>query len=234
MALGSKIGAGKTEPVRRLVAHSTNGQGSGHRGGRWKLVYADFITVLMAFFIVTWILTYDKLSKEKFEFDRSCTNEIANLVRSSLASNPAFSGGKMPIEVANDFLVPGVRFTLVDSLKPMFESGSSRLSSFAEPHLDTIAAAVSQCPSNHKLRIEGYTDATPYAGGDLSYGNWELSAERANTARRELLKRGIDTDQIAEVTGYGDSRPALRDDPRNPLNRRVSITLLAPLTERGL
>jgi chemotaxis protein MotB len=229
MAVDRGKNLGKLGSTRRVSFPSAGNSGVGHKGGRWKLVYADFITVLMAFFIVTWILTYDKLSQEKFELDRSCTNEIANLVRNKLTSNVEFAAGKLPIEVANDFLVPGVRFTLVDSVQPMFESGSSRLSGFAAPQLDTIADAVGRCPKDHKLRIEGYTDATPYAGGDLAYSNWELSAERANTARRELLRRGVQIEQIAEVTGYGDSRPALPEDPRNPLNRRISITLLAPV-----
>ena len=81
------------------------------------------------------------------------------------------------------------------------------------------------CPGS-PLRIEGYTDATPYAGGALGYGNWELSAERANAARRELLSKEVDIKRIAQVLGYGDSVPSLPNDPTNPLNRRISITVL--------
>jgi len=200
--------------------------------GRWKLVYADFVTVLLAFFIVSWILVVNLISKEK-KLDRVCTNSIAELVRAQVDADPATVRGKEPIQILNDYTVDGVRFTLVDSTAAMFQSGQAVISDFGKQHFDTIAAAIQKCEGDHKLRIEGYTDATKYAGGDLVYGNWELSAERANAARRELLRRGIEAQRISEVVGYGDSRPALPNDPNNPLNRRVSITVIAPVLRYG-
>lgn len=198
--------------------------------GRWKLVYADFVTVLMAFFIVAWIMLFDLISKEK-KIDRGCTDRVAQQVKLKMASDPAIIKGKEPIQVLNDYSIFGVRFTLVDSTKAMFESGRSAISEFAKPQFDLIAEAVKSCPPDHKLRIEGYTDGAKYAGGDFAYGNWELSSDRAQSARRELLKRGIEPSRISDVTGYGDSRLALPDDPKNPLNRRVSITIMAPFKD---
>lgn len=200
--------------------------------GRWKLVYADFVTVLMAFFIVSWIMLFNLISKEK-KLDRTCTNQIAALVRRQVGSDPRTIVGKEPIQILNDYTVEGVRFTLVDATSAMFRSGQAVISEFAKTHFDTVAAAIQQCKGDHKLRIEGYTDATRFAGGDLGYGNWELSAERANAARRELLLRGIDPKQISEVVGYGDSRPAKPENPNDAQNRRVSITVIAPVVRYG-
>lgn len=218
--------ASASSRTRRAIGSKNIRKPASH--GRWKLVYADFVTVLMAFFIVAWVLLFDLVSKE-LKIDRTCTNQIGEDVRELLARRPKIEGSRDPIEVVSDYSVPGVRFTLVDSASPMFQSGSARLSAFGAPYLDIIAEAVLKCPADHLLKIEGYTDGTQYAGGVTGYGNWELSAERANTARRELIRRNVDTTRISEVTGYGDSRPALPDDPKNPLNRRISITLLAPL-----
>lgn len=200
--------------------------------GRWKLVYADFVTVLMAFFIVSWIMLFNLISKEK-KVDRTCTNEIAADVRKKIQSDPSITAGKEPIQVLNDYTVEGVRFTLVDTTAAMFQSGRAVISEFAKDHFNTVADAIQKCGGDYKLRIEGYTDATRFAGGDLGYGNWELSAERANSARRELLLRGIDPKQISEVVGYGDSRPVTPNDPNGAQNRRVSITVIAPVTRAG-
>jgi len=200
--------------------------------GRWKLVYADFVTVLLAFFIVSWILVVNLISKEK-KLDRVCTSNIAELVRAQVDSDLATVRGKEPIQVLSDYTVDGVRFTLVDSTSAMFQSGQAVISEFGKRHFDTIASAIKRCSGEHKLRIEGYTDGTKYAGGDMAYGNWELSTERANSARRELLMRGIEPGRISEVVGYGDRRPALPNDPNHALNRRVSITVVAPVLRYG-
>lgn len=213
--------------IRRPVAHGVRSSHS-HSGGRWKLVYADFVTVLMAFFIVAWIFVFDKLSRERLEYDVSCTLPIGKQVEDKFLRDLGPDRAVWPIEVDYSGLVQGTRFTLLDVVEPMFERGSARLSKYAAPHLDTIAESINKCPGL-KISIEGYTDSSQYAGGDSAvYGNWELSVDRASTARRELLARGIDSSRIDYVRGFGDSRPALRDDPLNARNRRISITVLAP------
>ena len=192
--------------------------------GNWKLVYADFVTVLMAFFIVVWIILFDLISQRE-KLDLSCIKPLAEALEKQINEDKALKAGKMPMQV--DFSAEGLRVTLLDTQEPMFQRGSTTLSEFAKKQFSKIAAVVELCPT-HKLKIEGYTDSTPYAGGALGYGNWELSAERANSARRELVAQKVGIERIAQVIGYGDSVPTLPDDPTNALNRRISITVLPP------
>lgn len=231
MAVGAKKGAGGAV-VRRPVPHGVRSSHS-HSGGRWKLVYADFVTVLMAFFIVAWIFVFDKISQERRVYDRKCTAAIGRSVEERFRNEIGDDRSKWPIEVDFSEGVGGVRLTLVDVVEPIFNSGSAIISKFAEPHLDTIAESIMRSEktadcSGLKIKIEGYTDAQLFKGGDINYGNWELSVDRAGAARRALLIRGIGSQQIEEVVGYGDSRLALPDKPLDGRNRRISITILAP------
>ncbi len=231
MAVGANKGVGGAA-VRRPVPHGVRSSHS-HAGGRWKLVYADFVTVLMAFFIVAWIFVFDKISQERRVYDRKCTAAIGRSVAERFLNEIGDDRSKWPIEVDFSEGVGGVRLTLVDVVEPIFNSGSDVISKFAEPHLDTIAESIMRSEesadcSGLKIKIEGYTDALQFKGGDANYGNWELSVDRAGAARRALLTRGIGSQQIEEVVGYGDSRLALPDKPLDGRNRRISITILAP------
>lgn len=192
--------------------------------GNWKLVYADFVTVLMAFFIVVWIMLFDLVS-EREKLDVSCLKPLADGLQQQINDDKSLKSGRAPLQV--EYSIEGLRVTLLDTQEPMFQRGGTSLSEFAKKQFAKIASVVDMCPT-HKLKIEGYTDATPYAGGVTGYGNWELSAERANAARRELLAQKVASDRIAQVIGYGDSVPTLPDDPTNALNRRISITVLPP------
>jgi chemotaxis protein MotB len=117
---------------------------------------------------------------------------------------------------------------LKDAGDPLFQRGGTILSDFAKKQFQKIAAVANKCPT-HKLKIEGYTDAEPYGGGGtVGYSNWELSAERANSARRELILEKVPIERISQVIGYGDSVPSMVQDPTNPLNRRISITIIPP------
>lgn len=196
--------------------------------GNWKLVYADFVTVLMAFFIVVWIMLFDLVS-ERDKLDTSCLKPLATELQRQIEADRALSKGKNPLVV--DYSVEGLRVTLLDTQKPMFQTGGAVLSEFAKAQFSKIASVVEMCPT-HKLKIEGYTDATPYSGGGLGYGNWELSTERANAARRELLAQKVELNRIAQVIGYGDSVPSMPEEPTNPINRRISITVLPPLKDK--
>lgn len=207
-------------PTRRPHAVRRRERQESH--GTWKLVYADFVTVLMAFFIVAWILTFDKLSKIP-KRDMSCITSMAADLRKQIEADSSLARGKIPIEI--ELLPEGLRLTLLDNNQPMFQTGQAVLSGFAKEQFAKIATAVNLCEAN-PLMIEGYTDATPYSSGITGYGNWELSAERANAARRELLSKAVKPERISQVIGYGDSRPSLPDEPTNALNRRISITVL--------
>lgn len=190
--------------------------------GNWKLVYADFVTVLMAFFLVCWILLYNLLSEIE-PVDTVCIKEMAEQLNREIESDKQLKRGAIPIQI--DLEPLGLRLTLLDNNQPIFQTGGTVLSSFAKDQFSKIARAVNMCPQN-KLRIEGYTDATPYPGGATGYGNWELSSERANAARRELLSKDVPPERISQVIGYGDSRPSIPENPLSPLNRRISITVL--------
>lgn len=229
MALSMK-GRAKGALVEESDALHIRNNSSGRKGnsdhrkhGTWKLVYADFVTVLVAFFMVVWVQLWDKVSKIP-EIDMRCIEKMAQDLRAD------YSGGSVdrqrkrsPLEI--DLRPDGLRLTLIDTEKPMFESGQAVLSGFAKTQFSRIAEAVNGCPSN-KLKIEGYTDANPFGGGGQNYTNWELSSDRANAARRELLANKVKELRISQVIGYGDSVPALIDDPKNSLNRRISITIL--------
>ena len=197
--------------------------------GNWKLVYADFVTVLMAFFIVVWIMLFD-LVTDRDKLDPSCLEPLAAGLQKQIKEDKSLQSGRAPLQV--EYSIEGLRVTLLDTQEAMFQRGGSTLSEFAKKQFAKIASVVDMCPT-HKLKIEGYTDATPYAGGVTGYGNWELSSERANAARRELLAQNVTVDRIAQVIGYGDSVPSLPDDPTNALNRRISITVLPPKVKGG-
>lgn len=197
--------------------------------GNWKLVYADFVTVLMAFFIVVWIMLFDLIS-EREKLDVSCLKPLAEGLQQQINDDKTFKSGRSPLQV--EYSIEGLRVTLLDTQDAMFQRGGAILSDFAKKQFAKIASVVDMCPT-HKLKIEGYTDATPYASGVTGYGNWELSSERANAARRELLAQNVAVDRIAQVIGYGDSVPSLPDDPTNALNRRISITVLPPKVKGG-
>ena len=193
--------------------------------GNWKLVYADFVTVLMAFFIVVWILLFDLVS-EREKFDKTCLDLLNTALQKQINDDQMLQSGTNPLQV--EYSQEGLRVTLLDTREPMFQRGGTALSDFAKKQFQKIASVVDMCPT-HKLKIEGYTDSMPYAGGAVGYGNWELSGERANAARRELIAQKVAFDRIAQVIGYGDSVPTLPDDPTNAINRRISITILPPL-----
>jgi chemotaxis protein MotB len=192
--------------------------------GSWKLVYADFVTVLMAFFIVVWVMLFDNISKRE-RIDTSCIEPVANELKALIQGDAGLQTGKMPFDI--DYSSDGLRITLKDAGEPLFQRGGTTLSDFAKKQFQKIASVANKCPT-HKLKIEGYTDAEPYAGGANGYSNWELSAERANSARRELIAEKVPVDRIAQVIGYGDSVPSMAQDPTNPLNRRISITIIPP------
>ena len=218
--MATKIKTGMEDMALRARRQKRPKRELGH--GNWKLVYADFVTVLMAFFLVCWILLYNLLSEIE-PVDNACIKQMASDLHQLIDNDKKLKRGSIPIQI--DLEPLGLRLTLLDNNQPMFQTGSAVLSSFAKDQFAKIAHVVNMCPQN-KLRIEGYTDATPYAGGATGYGNWELSAERANAARRELLSKDVAPDRISQVIGYGDSRPSLPETPLSRLYLRISITVL--------
>ncbi|PUE16448.1 OmpA family protein [Limnohabitans sp. MMS-10A-178] len=216
---GTKTKAASTRRSRYIKKHKKEVQ-----HGSWKLVYADFVTVLMAFFIVVWVMLFDNISKRE-RIDTSCIEPVAKELKELIAGDAGLQSAKPPFDI--DYSTDGLRITLKDAGEPLFQRGGTTLSDFAKKQFQKIAAVANKCPT-HKLKIEGYTDAEPYGGGIAGYGNWELSAERANSARRELVLEKVPIERISQVIGYGDSVPSMPQDPTNPLNRRISITIIPP------
>ncbi|MCL6415628.1 flagellar motor protein MotB [Aestuariirhabdus sp. Z084] len=126
----------------------------------------------------------------------------------------------------------GLRIQVVDdSQRPMFASGSSELKYYFEDILLEIAPLIGSVPN--KVSISGHTDATPFMRGE-DVGNWELSAARANTARRTLLFGGVTDEQVAQVVGYGDSILFDTANPTNPVNRRIDILIMSKRTQNNI
>ncbi|UWN48850.1 Motility protein B [Alcanivorax sp. ALC70] len=127
----------------------------------------------------------------------------------------------------------GLRVQLMDTQeKPMFELGGDRLSDAMRRVLRSLAPILNDVPN--RLSISGHTDSLRYAGGDTGYSNWELSADRANASRRELVAAGLDPDKILRVTGMGDRVPVPGSNPGDPVNRRITLEVLTDQAARRL
>ena len=141
--------------------HSRKGHQKRHKKhathGAWKLVYADFVTVLMAFFIVVWVMLFDNISKRE-RIDTSCIEPVAKELKELIAGDAGLQSGKAPFDI--DYSTDGLRITLKDAGEPLFQRGGTVLSDFAKKQFQKIAAVANKCPT-HKLKIEGYTDAEP-------------------------------------------------------------------------
>lgn len=240
--------------------------GGGAHGGSWKVAYADFVTAMMAFFLLLWLLsmvstekrarvaTYFKSfslfehsgtsfmdkSSEMFTQAGESAPQMPQEMGSSVAMRPeefqesiksAIENnlGDIKDQVLVDIFEGGVRIQLVDKAgKPMFDMGSTRPTSLAVRILSVIGDKIKVLPN--PVAVEGHTDAVAYRSG--AYSNWELSTERALTARKELETLGLDPKRLTRVAGYADTVPLFTEDPEDPRNRRISVILLFPQKSR--
>jgi chemotaxis protein MotB len=219
----------------------------GHHGGAWKVAYADFVTAMMALFIVLWLTQSSEQVKKSVggyfrdpsgRGDKTGTGvsgsadgivlskqDMANLkhkIQAALKQMPEFQE-KLQKQVQVTVSGEGLRIELMENAAGVFfQSGNANATKNAEDLLATLAGELGKLP-NHLL-IEGHTDAKPFAsGGD--YSNWELSADRANSVRRFIQRVGIRSDQISQVRGYADQRLRNPAAPLDPSNRRISIVV---------
>jgi chemotaxis protein MotB len=240
-------------PVR-IIVKKKKGHG-GHHGGAWKVAYADFVTAMMALFIVLWIVGQSSAVKQSismyfkdpgvFESGQgggilqgtsgsapsptsSAAIEMEKLkaeakkIEEVIAATPEFDKfkDKIQITVAKE----GLRIELVENSTGLFfDVGSVQMKPETVKLLKLVAQEIGRLSNN--IMIEGYTDARPYVGKD--YSNWELSADRANTARRVLEGNGVRQDQILQVRGFADRNLKHPDQPMDAANRRVSILVAA-------
>ena len=213
-------------------------------GGSWKVAYADFVTAMMAFFLMLWLLSMlsqesrDNL-KEYFKSYKAFKHTGKQDIKSSDSVKSAdkdslndvilveeikkrFQGADEHLKVEN---VPGgIRIQVMDLMdKPMFETGSAKFTQSALEIMEFIAMRISDIPGN--ILIEGHTDGTPYKDSKYT-SNWELSMDRASAARIELVRHGVLPPRVRRVVAYAGTEPLIKDDYFNPSNRRISIIIL--------
>jgi chemotaxis protein MotB len=224
--------------VKKKISHG------GHHGGAWKVAYADFVTAMMALFIVLWLMNSSKQiqlavggyfkdptgtarqvgsdqvgSGENFIVTKDNMEQLKEELQRAIKEVPNFDKLKNHIDmtVTNE----GLRIELTESEGgTFFDSGSSKISGDGTDLLILLAEELGKLPN--KLAIEGHTDSKPYAEAS-NYGNWELSADRANAARRLMQEHGIGEKQVTQVRGFADQRLRKPADPLDPSNRRISL-----------
>jgi len=166
----------------------------------------------------------EKVEKQKLE---SLKGDLETLID----SNPALKQFKSQLLL--DLTSEGLRIQIVDEKnRPMFDSASSELKPYARQILREMGRALNKV--ENKVSLSGHTDATPYAGGNQGFGNWELSTNRANASRRELLSGGMDDAKVMRVVGLASTVLYDKADPFNPINRRISIIVMNKRTEEAI
>lgn len=240
-----------------IIIKKKKGHGHAAHGGAWKVAYADFVTAMMALFIVLWILNQDQSIKEKVahyfrdpigfsdkgksvlqgnssnlfnidlqkaleqrETEKQELKKMGDKILNELSQDPEYINivNQIKVEIVDE----GLRIEILDSANDVFfEIGNAKLKPAMVSLLQKIGDQLAKLPN--KIIIEGHTDARPYHGNNIGYTNFELSADRANAARRALSTSKLNSDKIEEIRGYADRRLRDKKDPYNLVNRRISI-----------
>ncbi len=269
----------KNSAQQPIIIKKKKGHGHGHHGGSWKVALADFMTAMMAFFLLMWLLgstspeekkaisgyfqdpgspyvvgegganpglinleqptqplvpaevddtpaqemTEDRIKKEIERIENEQLEELKRQLETEInALDSVFQQIKDQILI--DFTALGLRIQIVDKdQRPMFDVGSANLKPYSVEVLHALAPILNKV--QNKISVTGHTDSTPYGVG-ASYTNWELSADRANAARRALLEGNYPEGKVATVQGMGSAAPFLIDRPHEPINRRIAIIVL--------
>ena len=234
-----------TKPTIYII--KKKGGHGGHHGGAWKVAYADFVTAMMSLFIVLWLLNTSKAvreavagyfkdpagtaekvgrsvagSGEKILISHDNMSQLKQKLEKALKQMPNFD--KVKKHIVMTITSEGLRIELTESASgTFFDSGSPNLNADGREIITVLASELGKLPN--KLALEGHTDSKAYAEG-RNYGNWELSADRANSTRRLMQQNGIGADQITQVRGFADQRLLKPDAPLDPANRRISLIVL--------
>jgi len=287
-----------SDDLRPIVVKRIKKVAGGHHGGAWKIAYADFVTAMMAFFLLMWLLgstasgdlkgiadyfqnplkiasqggsgTGDSSSvlkgggkdltrtagqvkggdidaknrtvnlketnaeqarREFEEREKLMLGELKQNIEKLIESNPALRQFKNQLLV--DVTSEGLRIQIVDEQnRPMFDTSSAELKPHTRVILREIGKALNAVPN--KLSLSGHTDAAQFGGGDKGFSNWELSANRANASRRELIAGGMDEHKVLRVVGLASTVLFDRNDPLSSINRRISIVVLNRKAEEAL
>lgn len=241
------------KPRRRVKKAKGHG---GHHGGAWKVAYADFVTAMMALFLVLWLVSqadvklkqaiaayfrspgvFDtmqggilsqakKVSKEPGSLtskdDEQALFGVAEALQKQFATRPEFTKYKDQVQI--NVTDEGLRIQLIDKAdRVSFQSGSADLTPDAVAILTEIALGICELPN--KIKVGGHTDSRVFPS-DNGYTNWELSADRANAARRVLEQGCVRPDQIVRIVGFADTEHLVPEDPYSPANRRISIVVM--------
>jgi len=242
---------------------------AGHHGGSWKVAYADFVTAMMAFFLVMWIVGQSQAIKENVSSYFTDPVAYSAKIKSGLLGGSSGimdeAGSEYSVLEKNNIIVneqikalleqagkeiakeilespdledlsnsitievtsEGLRIELEEASESdstFFDLGSAKLSASGQTVLETIGKTIAELDMD--IAVEGHTDSSPYNSGDGGYTNWELSADRANSARRVLTAAGVSSDHVAGVRGYADTLLKYPDNPLDPRNRRITIIVL--------
>ncbi|MEW6480744.1 MAG: flagellar motor protein MotB [Pseudomonadota bacterium] len=285
--------AGDGKKLQPIIVKRVKKGGHAAHGGAWKIAYADFVTAMMAFFLLMWLLgsttqgdlkgiadffnqpvkvsllggdgsgnsdsiitgggkdlsassgrvdggDAERAAKEvglqmaKTEARRQDELRIDLLqkkVQELIANNPALKefGNQIQIERTQD----GLLIQIFDAQnRPMFDVGSAIVKPYMRDLLRQIGLTLVDV--ENRIVLSGHTDATPYGSGDRGYSNWELSADRANASRRELVAGGLPDDKLVRVEGLASSRLLNSRDPNAPANRRISLLVMTKEAEERM
>jgi chemotaxis protein MotB len=219
-----------------------------HMGGAWKVAYADFVTALMALFIVLWLVSsgrdvresvagyfrdprgFQRLngtahagSGESLSLDEANIRKLRERLEQAMRRMPELRRFSKYVQFT--YTGEGLRIELMEADGGIFfETGSPRPTPSGERMFGLLAEQLGELPN--EVAIEGHTDSRPFRNGGLdTYGNWELSFDRANMARRIMIARGLRPDQVSEIRGYADHRGIIAGNPADSRNRRISVVM---------
>jgi len=277
--------AGDSKKLQPIIIKRVRKGGHNKHGGAWKIAYADFVTAMMAFFLLMWLLgsttegdkkgiadffnaplkvallggsgagdsshvvrgggqdlsrTTGQVKEGETPSKRKLLNiksleaeqkraEMARLealkkkVEDALQASPKLAAMKSQIRL--DMTRDGLRIQIVDEQsRPMFDSGSAVVKPYMRELLREIGHVLSDI--TNRITLEGHTDAQPFSGGERGYSNWELSSDRANASRREIVAGGLPEDRMLLVQGLASSNLFVPAEPTHPMNRRISIIVM--------
>ncbi|MGM9490663.1 flagellar motor protein MotB [Ideonella sp. YS5] len=277
--------AGDAKKLQPIIVKRIKKGGHAAHGGAWKIAYADFVTAMMAFFLLMWLLGSttegDKkgiadyfaspmkvalaggagsgdashvvkgggedltrsngqikrgdvdapkkainlaaLKAEQRRAEVARLTEIKNTIEQKIQASERLRA--LSSQLRLDMTRDGLRIQIVDEQnRPMFASGSAVVQPYMRELLQAIGSILTEVPN--LLTLEGHTDANPFQGGERGYSNWELSADRANASRRELMAGGLAENRVLRVQGLASSQPFDRADATSPANRRISIIVM--------
>lgn len=273
------------EAPRPIIVKRIKKTAGGHHGGAWKIAYADFVTAMMAFFLLMWLLgstskgdlngiaeyfqtplkvamgggsgsgdsssvimgggkdltrkdgqikkgedppqkkSYDlkaaQMALERAEAER--LSVLKGRIEDAIEANPTLKQFKKQLLL--DITTEGLRIQIVDELnRPMFAMASANLQPYTKEILHEIGYVLNEVPN--KISLSGHTDSAPFTTGQKGYSNWELSADRANASRRELIAGGMREEKVLRVVGLSSAVLFDKEDSLNPINRRISVIVM--------